>query len=494
MQLVRNKNKQRHMLFAWGFFLAIISYTYLFRIFYISPYARSWDQVDFALGVTAFDLYSMQPHFPGYPYFILGGMLTHNVVENPVYALSIFNIVLTYTSIIPMYFLFKRKHSTVMTLLFVALVHSMSYMWVMSTEPMSEAAAVAILWWYVWSLYKASENPKSNWIILPLILFSLLMGVRLSYLPFGIGIVLLWGGQRKHFQTKTTYLMFICSQGLFAIAFQLIWIIGLILSTGSISTFVELAFGFVAGHFTEWGGAVTADTMPLWVRMYNLLFHNLLWSALFTKSWIIAMLYVVLFFNLILYHIRNYKKIDKQNSWVFLLSVMYFIWVLFAQNIDKPRHVLPLLSLGVYLSTGYMKGKGTFITVIISIFLIFSQTWRGHILVTEKTENPPAVYQLTSYLSQVDKPFTVYTWEESRVMEYLDVDYSHKKIFTYEYFQTDLSYKENKRILLTDQVVDGFEMQGYEIQDNIKKVAEFHSNELFDPVYGDIYLYEWNSN
>lgn len=39
----------------------------------------------------------------------------------------------------------------------------------------------------------------------------------------------------------------------------------------------------------------------------------------------------------------------------------------------------------------------------------------------------PAVYQLAHFLEKKDEPLIVYTWEESRVFEYLSVPFRHEK-------------------------------------------------------------------
>ncbi|WP_028784749.1 hypothetical protein [Thalassobacillus devorans] len=482
-----NKTK----LLAWAVFLAFLGLTFYFRVTFASPFARSWDQVDFALGVTDFDLFTMQPHFPGYPYFVLGGMLINRFLDHPVRSLAIFNTVLTASSVVPIYLLFRRRYATAIALLFVAVIHSMSYMWVMSTEPMSEAAAVAVLWWYVWSIYQAYRKSSFYWMMLPLFLFSILMGIRLSYLPFGLGILLLWWNKRNQFNTRKSYTWFILRHTLLAIAFQMVWAAGLVLSTGGIATFMELAMGFINGHFTEWGGAVTADSVPIWKRIYILLFHNLLWKAWFVESWPIAGLYTGLLLIVVFLSIRNKGAMKKIDRWLLVLLCCYFVWALFAQNVDKPRHILPLTGFSVYLLLVNIAGKVKLLTVSLCFVLITTQSWHGLALASEKATELPAVYQLSNYLSQLNEPLIIYTWEESRVMEYLDVEFSHKKLYTYEYFESRLSYSKEKRIFLTDHVVKGFEMQGHPVQDNIRKVAVFQSDDLFNPVYHDIQLYEW---
>lgn len=59
------------------------------RFFYVSPFAATWDEVDFTLALKQYDILAMQPHFPGYPFFILGGMITHLFIENPVQSLGV---------------------------------------------------------------------------------------------------------------------------------------------------------------------------------------------------------------------------------------------------------------------------------------------------------------------------------------------------------------------------------------------------------------------
>ncbi|MGI8314366.1 nucleoporin-interacting protein [Halobacillus mangrovi] len=491
MKLSLDDSNKKITIIAWAMFLIFVSYTLYFRLIDASEWARSWDQVDFALGITDYDLFSMQPHFPGYPYFILGGMMVHRWIGDPIHALSVFNTMITMSSLVPIYLLFKRRFPVLQALLFTAVIHSMGYLWVMSTEAMSEAAAVSVLWWYVWSLYQASRSSALGWRILPLLLFSVLLGVRLSYLPFGLGILWFWWRERRAFLSKKSYAQFILTQAFLAVAFQLIWVVGLLLSTGSFSTFIELAFGFVAGHFTEWGGAVTADSMPLWERMIMLLFYNLGWTALSARSWVILGLYVTLFLLIIFQFSKTRFKKDTFLHGLLLLWIAYFLWALFAQNIDKPRHILPLSGVSVYILLHFYADRAKMVIIGVGISLVIVQTWVGQGLAEKKAELPPAVYQLTQHISDLKGQKVVYTWEESRVMDYLSVDFAYKKIFTYDYFQSELTYNKDKRVLLTNHVIKGFEKQGYDVQNRVRKIAEFSSNDLYDPVYGKIELYEW---
>lgn len=482
-------------------FMLIISLCVLISVYYYhfafaSPFARSWDEVDFVLALNQFDLFLMQPHFPGYPYFILGGTLIHQWVDNPAKALSYLNTLLSLSSILPVYLLARRYLPQVKSVMVTTMVHSFAYLAIMATEPMSEIAATALLWWYIWSLKLASEKKRFLYTIPPLILFSAVLGIRLSYVPFGIGILLMWWGFRSSCKSLKNGFIFLVVQIILAVGFQLIWVVGLMVSVGGMSAFFDLALGFAAGHFSEWGGAVTADSTPLFVRLSRLVFHNLFWVGLAGKSLVTA---ILLLFLGGFTCVHLYKR--RVHLWNFELSLLvmvasYFLWALLAQNIDKPRHILPLIGLSAFLmSTINLKNmQREIISIMLILFICIFQAVQGYQLTKEKVSEQPATYQLAGYVGQLEEPFIIFTWEESRIMDYLQVPYAHKKVLTYDYFLSQLDYYDHTKVYVTNHVVDGFKKQGIEVKNALKKVETFHSNPLYGSVYSDITLYEWTAH
>jgi hypothetical protein len=472
--------------------LGIIALTGYFRLIYSSAYAGSWDQVDFSLALDRFDLLAMQPHFPGYPYFVLGGMVFHQWIDDPSQALAVFNTVMVFLAALPIYLLARRHLSSFDSLLTCTVVQSLSYLWIMSTESMSEATAISVLWWYLWGLQRAKENKTTN-ILLPLLLFSVLMGVRLSYIPFGSGIVLLILSKRKLFTLKKNFYIYTVKQLMFAAMFQVIWVFGLAATEGSLGNFLSLSLQFVDGHFNDWGGAVTADSTPLHERLFLLLFYNLFWVGLSGTSIYIAVLLGLLLILIGIDVIKN-RKMHVATMVVYgLLIGSYFSWVLFAQNIDKPRHALPLIVLMAFvISIAVLKSqKQRAIKYFLIFFLVILQSINGYSYVKEKASSVPATYQLAHYLKDYDEPFVVYTWEEARIMDYLEVKFPYERILTYEYFISDTKQRKNKRIFITDHVLEGFMKQGVDIKVDFQEVKAFVSNPLFDPVYNKITLYEF---
>lgn len=471
--------------------LAIL-FTFIFMLRYASPYASTWDQVDFVLALNRYDLFNMQPHFPGYPYFILGGMGLHTIIENPVHALVYFNIIMMLLAVIPMYLLCRYYLRTNESIIVVSLLVTASYVSIFVVQPMSEGAALAVLWWYFWGLLKARSTVHLRYKILPLFLFSILMGIRLSYLPFGIGIMFLWIYEWKRLVGKEkVYKIFFYL--LMSILFQLIWILGVAATEGGIFEFIKLATSFTKGHFTEWGGtAINEESDPFYKRLWILLIYNLIWTGLSSK----VILLFILYGGIILFIIRKGKLSQKiMMDWLVSMGLFYFVWTLFAQNIDKPRHILPLIGISIlFIFIPFIRGRSTEKKYVVVVCLLITlQTVQGYQLMKEQKEHVPATYQLSNYLQQKSKneKLVVYTWEEERIMDFVGVSYPYKMILTYDYFIADSTGYPNYTIYITERVLQGFKDQGVSLDGKVRKVRTFQSNTIFDPIYGEITLYKW---
>lgn len=491
-------------------------------LYYASPFARTWDEVDFALALDRYDLLAMQPHFPGYPYFILGGWLVHRWVQDPVQALTIFNILTALSSAVPMTLLARRlTASRARSLLLPALVLTSPYIWLMSARPMSECAGMAMLWWFLWSVRYAMDRPASmSRHVVPLMMFGFLMGTRLSFFPFGLALLPLWialycaGSSTLNKWARLGY------SAAVTIVFQLIWVAGLVLSEGTLSGFWKLSIAFVNGHFSEWGGGVISIPMPIGERVIRLLGYNFTGSALVGGSSVIgALLVLVLIMAIARWMITRQDgtgdaELGKSNirfwAWLAGSVVLYTCWALFGQNIEKPRHIVPIVApilLGLYAIASRsssrrcdpqrISGKALRLLTspdvlhsLLAVLIVFQLVYGAQLLKRQATEEP-AVYQLHRYASQLNEPFVLFTWEETRMLQYWDAKYEHQRIYTYGYFQAIADADPSRRILLTDHVIRGFEQQGRPVREQVRLIAEFKSETLFDPAYANIELYEW---
>lgn len=468
--------------------LAVL-YIFTIQLSSLNPFVSSWDQVDFTLAMDRYDLRAMQPHFPGYPYFILGGLLTENLAQTPSQALVLFNVLVYASSILPVYLLGARMASRSNAIVIAAVIYTASYPLIIVNQPMSEGAALAAFWWYFWSIAAAESRIAGKWMLLPLLLFSVLLGIRLSYIPMGIGLVYLL---YKKWAKREIFIAGVIKYVMIAALFQLIWVGGLIISEGSLTNFLELAFGFTGGHFQEWGGTSVSNELSIWTRMKAFLFTNILWWGIFSRTTVLMVLYIVI--GLFIFWPASKSKIYKENILRLgaLLLFAYGIWALFAQNIEKPRHILPLALLLVFLGlTVYFKKRANVFASLLVIVVIMAQAIISSSYLQQQAAIEPAVYQLADYLEDQPEDFVLYTWEETRVLQYLDVSYPHKRIFTYRIFLHDQGLYKGKTIYLTNSVVDGFLSQGFDPGGKLEKVKTFSSGKIFDPVYHKIILYKW---
>lgn len=476
MLFLQKGNKMNRVLRIWA--IILFSSAIVIRFFYASPFAASWDEVDFSLALKQYDILAMQPHFPGYPFFILGGMMTHLFIESPVQSLGIFNAIMALTAAFPMYWMARHYVSKTSALIVVAALQTSGYFSILVTQPMSEGAALAVLWWYLWSVERAFRTNEFRAQFWPVIFFAVLMGIRVSYAPFGIAlIVLVW--QQWH-EEKWRFIIICCT----AVLSQLVWIGALIWNIGGVEGLWKISFGFVEGHFTEWGGAVTETSEPLISRLFRLLSENIGFAGIGVHSYVLTsfFLFFLLLFVLQWKNIRCYPKL------LIALGIVYFVWNLLGQNIDKPRHSYPIVAIVLcVLAISWLKRHSGILLLLFATFqLVISIP-----LMQEQKEAVPATYQLASYLQEKQQPFIVYTWEETRIMEYLHVPYEHKRFYTYDYFLQDKKYHKDDTIHVTNHLIEGFQKQGIDIKGQVEEVAVFRSNPLFDPVYNKIILYEW---
>jgi hypothetical protein len=419
-------------------------------------------------------------------------MVFNKWVEDPVQALVIFNKVMMGLSAIPMFLIARRYFANHFSLLIVTFWQTIPYLTILSSLPMSEAAAISMLWWFIWSVRIALEKNTFSYQILPLFVYSLLLGIRLSYIAFGVAIIGLWILYWKRSSNKKIGIRL---TGLFllAIMFQSVWVSALVISEGGLQEFLGLALSFTGGHFTEWGGAITEDQSPLMTRLWLLIQHNIMWVGLAGKS-AILLIAVILLALMTGFKRPSLKGDQRTFYYLFALSALsYFIWVLFAQNIDKPRHSAPLIIFIVFwlsLKIGHIKHVN--IKWLILMLVIAYQIVLGSSLMKEQEHTLPATYQLVQYIENKQEPIIVFAWEETRVMEYVQANFSYQRVWTYERFLQTIADYDEKTVYVTGHVLEGFKKQGINLEGSIEKDAEFFSNDLFEPVYHHIVLYKWH--
>jgi len=261
---------------------------FAFGLFHLSPWAASWDEVDFVLALDRYDLLAMQPHAPGYPYFILGGRLMRlwTGIDGPA-ALSLWNLLLTASSVFPLYRLARRWLQPFAATVAAALVLTLPMNAALGVRAMSEGAALALMWWYLWAAVRAAERPTTARFLGAAFAFSLLMGTRLSYAPLGLALGWIWlgattvGGANRQTAARLArgFVWLVC-----AALCQLLWLAGMAAAEGGAGSMLVLLKSFALGHFEQWGGGAIADPMSPASRLLLFFGDNVLWTGAFARS------------------------------------------------------------------------------------------------------------------------------------------------------------------------------------------------------------------
>jgi len=473
------------------------------RIAWSAPYAASWDAVDFALALDRFDLLAMQPHFPGYPFFVAAGMALRPWLGGDAVAALAGAGALAYASAVwPMYRLARALMPAWPAAAAAALLQASSYAGLAAALPMSEAAAAGALWWFWSAAFAAYRSPRFAVRLLPVFVFGVLMGIRLSYVAFGLLLVPLF--VREWRERRLRGFGFLLAAGVA----QLVWVAALVASEGSVGGFLTLGVEFARGHFADWGGAATAEaSAPLPERFVALVVRNWLWIGVCGGSvWNAVALGAGAVAALAGSLAGARRGADRGASspdaaalrWIAAACAAYFLWALFAQNVDKPRHMLPLVGPALWLAAAWphraFRGAGVRRAVFAAAVLaaLAAQLFAGVRLLHVAHTETPAVVALHRYAAErLEAPFQLLTWEETRVLQYLGAEYPHKRVYTFALAEEERRARPDRRTYVTSKAVEGFAAQGVDVASLFAPVATFASNAIVEPVYHEITLYEW---
>ena len=342
-KLFKSTNTQQKT--TWLFLLGICLVTRILgAIFYIEDI----DSLRFALAVYNYDLYDLQPHFPGYFfYFMLIKpifWLTQSVGLSfaIIGGLSIWSIIFYSYKI---YALLLREELQQQTYLLGILLLFSPLLFLMSTRYMPDIGGLALLVIGTYYLLYAIQYKDLRSAILHTIIIGLECGLRLSYVPFWLPSILL--GFVFFRQLPLLFLT-----GSLAILF---WLIPMTIDTGW-SRLIEVSQEHAAGHFTEWGGTVMSNNHSFLERLIPML--ESIWADGLGGFWASRHWLTVLWsFVLLLLLINGIRQVinkwrDNSNTSIMkqhccvlgICLLVYSIWAYFFQNIIyKPRHIMPLL-------------------------------------------------------------------------------------------------------------------------------------------------------
>ncbi|OEF96915.1 hypothetical protein BHF71_04090 [Vulcanibacillus modesticaldus] len=489
-----------------------------FRFLFIGRYVDSWDAVDFALGVERFDIFYMRPHFPGYPLFIIIAKLVNSFFSDSFLSLSITSSIYGVITIIFIYLTINKlfEHGVA---LFVALLSIFTpLLWLISIQPMSDSMGIALVWIVLWIISQSKDydlgEKEHLWIgVLAAFIFGLSMGVRISYYPFAFVLIIpLYLSSVNRFDNKIVFSTLIRNSILFGLSLGigiLLWLLPISSIEGGVMAYLELGLSFTKGHFTDWGGTLISEG-SLITRIRDFLFLIILsigglgWkdsvtSSLYLYFWvIIAILLLILKSkDQVLKRINNFKKRHLYEIIFLVLSIVpYSIWVIIGQNLQKSRHIAILIPF-------------IFLVIILLVKLSINKYWKlwavGLIafsfmisfpIINQYASYPSPMFQMANWINDnyQENRTTIFTWEEERVINYLYPKFSTVRLRKEDDFENQiLLYGENRLILVTNAVLDGFTDKKKYLQ-FLKPVWKIESNSFLYPTYNRIVLYQANSD
>lgn len=398
----------------------------------------------FALGIINYDVTNFQPHFPAYPvycgitkafYAISGNLGISFAISG---GLAIFLIA---------YYLPLFVHKVPHYVLALVIICN-PYLWLLSNRFMPDLLGVGVLVAGIFYFKKAFSNGDQISVTLLGVCAGLLLGVRVSYFPFLLIPVLIVLIKSKH---KSILLL----SGAITVV---IWLVPLVIDTGW-SNLITAAKAQTDGHFNTFGGTIINEP-DLLARFKSIFIYT--WSDGLSgwvpgRHWLTLSLTVILVPALLLGLTALPKLIDKRVVLILLSSAtLYFIWVLFFQNVlHKSRHLLPFIPFALALATyGFYQLKAQRnIQLVLSILLIVAQISIA-IPMTIQHKKPTAIAKASNYLKQYDGinikgPALLHYYMSKSGVQYQYIPDSTQEIHQQEFYSFG-KYSSQDFILLDD--------------------------------------------
>jgi hypothetical protein len=424
----------------------------------------------------------MQPHFPGYPVYIyLASLMPWG---DPVEKLTGLGAIFGGLLCLPVFFFTRTFFGETKALIACILVAVHPLMWLHSVQPYSDMVGTFFIWVMLAVIAYSEQTEKGDrkQVLLASVaaaLFALAMGVRVSYFPFAFALLTFWWRLPK---TAASFLF----PAFFAFAFFLLWFVPLAAHEGGIVSFLALGFAFTQGHFTEWGGTVFSQEDSILSRFMTVIGKQLLLNGAFGAAEAVSVPTILVGAVLIVVWRMRMRPIPRLFLFV---CIPYLLWVFIGQNVDKLRHILPLIPfVAVILAGGIIRYRRAAVLLLASLYLL-----QGAPQVYAYATQKPPVWQLAEYVAKhYDVSRTViFTWEEERVIEYVDHRVQAMRVLHLQpFYRSVLNQGEQYTVLATNKVLNGFGKDGEAVRNYFTPVKRFRGSSFLYPVYSDIVLYE----
>jgi len=371
--------------------LALLSFALVTRIFTGINYIEDIDSLRFALSLIKFDVINLQPHFPVYPIFTWLAISIHSIFKSN---LLTFSIIGGFSSFITICYIIKQFDFKIRSTegLFIAFTLFFNpLLWIMSVRYMPDLMGISFITIIIYTLTSSRGHGHIGFLC-----SGLLLGVRLSYLPLIIPLLI-----SKYFYSdnrKRVTLFF--ALGVF------VWLIPLIMLTG-FEDLVEAARRQTDGHFNAFGGTLSTEPnlfervirifRSIWADGMGLYWPGRHWLTLLTTVFLLS----IYLFPLGISENKT-KTLPNLNISILVGVIIYLIWIFSFQNvIHKSRHILPVLPficiiIGTVMTKQWKAGK-VVNRILVSGFMFCYSAVTLHLVFQH--QSPTAISQIKDHLT-----------------------------------------------------------------------------------------------
>jgi len=281
-------------------FILITTLCYGIYIFSYPPSFYNDDSLFLTRGIEHFSVIDFSPHFPGYPALIIMGKFINLFLHDAKMSLFILSASCAILTPAVVFLLVENILNKKAAIISFVLTLSSPYLLNLSLTMLSDS--IGLFFFFVGLYFFQINKDKTSGIIFSIALFS-----RPAYLIlFIVGFIYLMFYKKN--SIKNIFIFFMIG---------MIFFLSFIYINEGLLYLIE-AKRFLLGHFTLWGTGQNS---------------NATWfSNIFIFSNMLYILLILCFFNY-----------NKNLKLYYSFFIVYLFWIIFAQNPDNLRHLIPLI-------------------------------------------------------------------------------------------------------------------------------------------------------